>query len=820
MRPKIMHKFFLCLLFFYLFFLKIGNVYSQTKDIYINRISDFPVVDGILDDKIWENVEVADSFIQYQPYNGKKPTFETEVKIVYSDESIFIAAKMYDLSSDSIFSLLTQRDDLGQTDYFGVYFDPFNQGIISYGFFVTAAGVQTDIKLNIDTEDSNWDAVWKSDFKINEDSWTVEIQIPYSALRFPSENEQIWSVNFYRNIQRYREISTWNYIDETQSGRSGQSGKILGIENIDAPLRLSLFPYFSYYSQFEDKKFSGYQAIGGMDLKYGINESFTLDMMLIPDFGEVQSDENVLNLSAYETYYDEKRAFFTEGTEMFQKGEIFYSKRIGTTPQYYTSVENELLENETIRKNPLATQIINATKISGKTNSGLGIGFLNAMTSNTYAILEDTLNNSSRKFRTNPFTNYNVFVLDQSLKNNSYISLINTNVSIPQSKYYANVSAYDFKIAGKKNRYAIYSKAGVSNIFNPDDTLNTGFYYKVQLSKISGNFRFSALRKVLSEKYNPNDLGYLATNNQITNALSLSYTIYKPFWRILKLINSLSVTQTSLYLPYNYIGTQLYAQISITFKNHLSYGIREISEIGKTYDYFEPRIENKVFVNPPTNTIFTWISSDYRKKIAIDLNFGYYFSTDEIISLEGIWYTIAPRLRFSDKFLFVYNYSQQLDYNDFGYVYKIDEIDTVFFGKRNIRTLTNSVSAIYIFNNRSSIDFRLRHYWSTVDYTEYYTLEEDGTLKHFSRAYRYFTNSDINYNTFNIDLIYNLRFAPGSEFSLVWKNYLTTNENEIVTSYKQNLNNLYNLNNTNSLSLKIVYYMDYQYIKKNIKKLQ
>jgi len=798
---------------FLVLYVNIG-AFSQTETLKTERVAFSPVIDGNINDSVWENAEIATNFIQYQPYNGYLATFESEVKFIYDDEAIYISAKLYDSSPDSIYNLLSKRDEFGQSDYFGVYIDPFNEGLISYGFFVTAAGVQVDIKLNSDVEDKNWDAVWKSEVKINADYWTVEMQIPYSAIRFPTDNIQKWSVNYYRNIQRFREISTWKLIDPKISGRSSQAGIISGIENIDAPLRLSFFPYFSYYTQFRDNEISGYQAIGGMDLKLGLNESFTLDMMLIPDFGELQSDDNVLNLSPYETYYDEKRAFFTEGTEMFQKGDIFYSRRIGTKPQDYDNVKDNLRRFETIEDNPTETQIINAVKISGRTNKGLGLGFLNTVTSNTYATLYDTINGTSRKIQTHPYTNYNVLVADKTLKNNSYISLINTNVCIPFNKYYSNVTAFDAKLVEPSNNYAIFVKAGVSQIYNQDDSVNSGHFYLVKIAKISGNFRFSSAHKVLSDNYNPNDLGYLSQNNQIINSFAVNYNIYKPFWKMLNLYNSLSLTYTSLYLPKSYISADLNYTLNTTFTNHFSVMAKINYRPKETYDYFEPRVDNRFFITPPNKNFSLWLSSDYRRKIAFDVNAGYYFANNEDMFLNGGWYSVAPRLRLSDKLLFVYSFTNEFDLNSYGYVNKTENGDSIFFGERDIITYTNLLKATYIFNNKSSIDLKLRHYWTTVNYEEYFTLQQDGSLKELTRSYRFFKNSDINYNTFNIDLVYNLQFAPGSEFSIVWKNYITTSEDEIVTEYKQNLENLFEINHTNSLSMKLIYYLDYQYLKK------
>jgi len=288
-------------------------------------------VDGVLDEPIYQQVPPAKDFVQLQPYNGK-PSFQpTETWLFYDQTAIYVGAMLYDSSPDSIFNYLTERDDTGTSDYFGVYIDPYNQGQLAYGFFVTPAGVQIDIKAiknsDGDNESSDWNAVWDSKTRITDKGWIVEMRIPYSALRFSNKAGDAWGLNFFRNIRRYNSNNSWNFIDRNGSGFIYQEGALTGIKDIKPPVRLSLSPYLSTYFN-TGKNDDPFLYKGGLDLKYGLNESFTLDMMLIPDFGQVQSDDRQLNLTPYELYYNEKRQFFTEGMELFNRAWIFYSRRI------------------------------------------------------------------------------------------------------------------------------------------------------------------------------------------------------------------------------------------------------------------------------------------------------------------------------------------------------------------------------------------------------------------------------------------------------------------------------------------------------------
>lgn len=799
-----------------LLLLLISNIlYSQSKQINAVRTTTNPQVDAIIDEDLWKTIPTATDFVQYTPYNGASPSEKTEVKITYSNDAIYIAAICYDSNPQEIYKTLSDRDDFGQADYFGIYLDPYNKGLTAYGFFVTAAGVQVDIKLNENSEDKNWDAVWDSKVRITENGWIVEMKIPYSALRFPAKNEQEWSLNIYRNIQRMRETSTWNYIDNTKSGRTNQSGKLTNLKNIEAPVRLSFFPYLSSYGEKNTELINpGYSVIGGMDVKYGINESFTLDMMLVPDFGQVQSDDAVLNLSPYETYYNEKRAFFTEGMEIFNKGNIFYSRRIGRKPSGYSSVNDTLNEGEIILKNPQATQIINTTKFSGKTNSGLGIGVLNGMTLNTYAKIIDTISNETRKIKTEPFTNYNVIALDKALPFNSYISLTNTNMSVMGSNYLSDVTATEFRFRNKKNTYSIFGRGAVSQIYNNELDPEIGHLHRISFDKTSGNFRFGLTHKIVGNKYNPNDLGYLQNNNTMQNIASINYNIYKPFLYFLYLRNSISIYHTMLYEPLNYISTQIVFNSSTTLKNHLSLGSQISYTPDETYNYFEPRVEDRVFIEPSNQYISGWLSSDYRKDLAIDIVAGFYKANESELHQNGGWFTFSPRLRLSDKLLLVYSLNNKYDFNSYGFVEKTEDNDTIFFGERDIETLTNTLSADYIFNNKASLSLRVRHYWSVVDYEDYYTLQNDGTLKVLYQSYKYVKNNDINYNVFDIDLVYTWHFLPGSEFSLVYKKDITSNNENIVDDFYVNFDNMFHKNpHLNSISFKLVYYLDSQYRK-------
>jgi len=310
-------------------------------------------VDGLLDESFWTVADKAGDFIQRSPEPGGVPSQLTEVAVLYNDAYIYIGAWMYDDKPGGVLTELTSRDRGGNSDRFSIYFDTYNDDLNAYEFSVSAAGVQSDARISPGSFDRNWDAGWYSEVSITDEGWFVEIEIPLSVLRFPDIEEQYWGMNFSRTIRRNNETVYWDEINPKVSGFVNQFGNLSGIKGIKTPLRLSITPYVSTYINRHtnpDPNLSNTSTIfrGGLDLMYGINDAFTLNMMLIPDFGQVISDNDVLNLGPYEVYYEERRQFFTEGTELFNKAGVFYSRRIGGQPIGYDDVENQLEEGEEI----------------------------------------------------------------------------------------------------------------------------------------------------------------------------------------------------------------------------------------------------------------------------------------------------------------------------------------------------------------------------------------------------------------------------------------------------------------------------------------
>ncbi len=788
---------------------------AERKVLMADRSDRRPVIDGTMRDQAWQQANVAGGFHQYEPHNDRPATYDTRVRVLYDDNALYIAAMLYDQSPDSILRELGLRNsgnDLN-ADRFYVDINPFDDGIHGFRFQVSASGVQTDANMSGSGRhgDLNWNAVWISEVGITDDGWIVEMEIPYSALRFPRGDIQEWGINFWREIRRTRETSSWNYVNRSVGDDLAYMGQLNGINEVSPPPRLSFYPYLSNYIEKNgfDRGWAN-SFNGGMDLKYGISPAFTMDVTLVPDFGQVQSDAKVLNLTPFEVRYDENRQFFTEGTELFDKGELFYSRRIGERPVSYHRAYSEREAHEIVSDNPLETRMINATKISGRTGGGLGIGLFNAMTAASKATLADTLTGLTREVTTQPFTNYNLVVFDQSLRNNSYLSLINTNVAGSDKGYTANVTGTEFRFANRTNEYRVSGSGALSQQYYSDEDNSYGFKYDLQAGKTGGTWRYYYTRNVLSNKYDQNDMGFLLRNNQVNDGFTISHHIFDPFWRFWMLTNSFTYTYSRLFEPSRSTGTELSHHLMVMFDTRFHISLRTAYMPRGERDFYEPRVQGRYYRTDEQLNLRMTYSSDYRKRVFVDGRFHYDLQ-QSAEQKETRGFMIQPTIRVNDRLNMSYGFEFSERINDIGYV-SHSSPDSVFFGRRQSPTVINTFRSTYIFSNDLSLDFNLRHYWSEVDYDgQYYLLQPNGTLDPMQKDLK---TPGINYNAFTIDMLLTWHFAPGSQMTIAWKNVIDHRENILRQDYLDNLQQMFTHPQINSLSLRILYYIDFQTVQR------
>ena len=794
---------------------------SSTKFLYASRITSPPDIDGSLNEDVWQKTRCgAMDFVQRSPNPGGLPSVPTEVKILYDDDAIYVGAFLYDISADSIMREYSQRDDFGFSDVFGVYFDTYEDGINAFEFLVTAAGVQIDRRWTANGRDESWNAAWLSEVRRVGTDWFVEIQIPMSALRFPKTPIQQWGVNFRRSIRRNNELNYWNEIDPEANGFVNQFGRLDGITNIKSPLRLSVSPYVStYYDRYsgdpENPASTNTRFNGGMDLRYGINDAFTLDMILVPDFGQVVSDNRVLNLSPFEVKFSENRQFFKEGTDLFEKGDFFYSRRIGGKPLRYDQVEDQLANGEEVVANPQESSLINATKVSGRTASGFGVGVFNALTGTMQARVVNSETGEGRQIVTSPLTNYSVIALDQSLKNNSYVSFVNTNVLRQGEFYDANLTGTVFKLSNRGNRFTVSGRGAVSQKYGFEDSHEYGYTSSLSLAKTSGNLRASITNYIESDTYDPNDLGYLRANNEVRTSANVGYNIYRPFWRLLNLYSDIYASYSRLYSPSTYTRTNLSASVNGTFRSFNSMRLTYEISPTKEYDYFEPRVDGRYVVFPSYYSLGMSFNTDGRNRLAVGTYVGY---TDyDFQDQRRLRFSVSPRFRVNNRLSFSASTSYNARLSDVGFAEKQEVAQDeyrIIFGRRNIKTISNILNTKYTFTNKMGLSFRMRHYWSEAAYQEFYNLSDQGTYL----SSKYQGNENRNYNAFNVDMVYRYTFAPASEVSVVWKNSIINDADQLRDGYFANVNTMLDAPKSNSISVRILYFIDYSTMVKRLRR--
>jgi len=786
-------------------------------------------IDGIIDDAAWKDAPAALDYTEFRPTPFKKEdsAIRTEVYMLYDNEGIYISGYCHERTRDSIAAELTGRDGFGTNDYIGVIFDTYNDKINGFEYFVTPYGEQWDAKMssgsNGNDEDFSWNSVWKSAAIMHKDGWTFEMFIPFSAIRFSKKTVQDWGMNITRRRRKTEQQVTWNPIDVNVNGFLTQEGYWTGLENIKPPLRLQFYPYVSYYvnhypfeKQGINEKDWSSSFNGGMDLKYGINQAITLDMTLIPDFGQVQSDNQILNLTPFEVKFNEYRPFFTEGTELFNKGNFFYSRRVGGTPLHFYEVKGMLSPNERIIKNPTETKLLNATKISGRLQGGLGIGFFNAITNAQYATIGDDVG-KERQVETSPLTNYNILVLDQTLKHNSSVTLVNTSVIRNGKDYDANVTAGLFSLYDKSNTWNVGGKVATSNLFySSPSKIVTGYGHQVYFGKASGRFSFNLNQDLADEKFTINDLGYFTNPNYLNHYVYAGYRWTKPTHWYNNIYLNFNASYSRMFRPTHYQNANINANVNGQLKNLLRTGISFGYE-PEPYNFYEPRVPGRVFKGWSDWFINGWLETNSAKKYWFFTQFMYVdrnmFDSKRYMLFFEETFRINPKLSIGNSI----NLEPQNDNTGFA---TIDAVtNDIIFGRRDIRTVENTINVKYSFRKKMVLTARIRHYWSQVEYDEMFTLMQDGGLQKTS----YVGNVNQNYNDFFINALFTWEFAPGSFINLSWKN----NAQDFFTrpfggaegdNYFQNFDRTMSAPQNNNFSMKVIYFLDYLQIKNRKKK--
>lgn len=544
------------------------------------RAAELPRIDGRLDDDVWSEAPVARDFVQYRPDPGRPASERTEVRVLYTDDAVYIGARMFDGDPGGIIRRLARRDEEVTTDAFHVAIDSYFDHRTAFRFSVSVAGVQSDGLLFSDTEeDSEWDAVWESATRTDASGWTAELRIPFSQLRFTASardgGSSTWGINFRREIARLEESSVWSPLPEDGSRVVSAFGTLRNLEDIRPRRNLEIRPYVLSSAArapgtADDPFYSATalrQTVGG-DLKYGITDNLTLNLTVNPDFGQVEADPSVVNLTAFETFFPEKRPFFQEGADIFDfaigapddenNESLFYSRRVGRAPQGFVTDPSDY------QQVPEATRILGAAKLSGKTAGGWSVGLLNALTSSEMARFS-TPGGALGEQLVEPVTNYAVGRVIRDFRDGeSAVGLIATATNrrldaggalafladeaytggidfrhrFGNGNYEINGHVIGSTVSGSPEAIERIQRSSVRYLQRPDSehvgldptrTRLSGSTSTISFSKVGGgNWRYGLFGENRSPGFESNDLGFQQNADYRVGAAWVSYQQFRP----------------------------------------------------------------------------------------------------------------------------------------------------------------------------------------------------------------------------------------------------------------------------------------------------
>jgi hypothetical protein len=535
-----------------------------------------PAIDGRLDDPTWRDAQPASGFRQVSPQDGADPSQRTEVWVAYDAGALYIAARLFETDPSNIVGRLGRRDGETSSDLFTVVIDSYHDHQTAFRFRVNPAGVREDAVLANDRDDADatWDPVWDVATHTDSVGWTVEMRIPLSQLRFANRATPVWGINFTRYRFRQGELDRWSWTPNTEQGFASNFGHLLGLENLAAPRRTDLLPYVVTRSEhvegvdpanpFTDGSTQG--VSGGLDLKYGLTSNVTIDATMNPDFGQVEADPAVVNLTAFETFFEERRPFFIEGANIFRFGQggggfifgapqLFYSRRVGRSPS------RQIDEPGGYVHAPEATTILGAAKVTGQ-SGGWQLGLLDAVTAREHARVQDAAG-EQRAETVEPFSNYTVGSLRRNLRGGaSGIGFVGTSVvrqidepALDFLRSSAFTGGVDFFHRFGRNQFLIngtlsgtaafgdpvsmtltqrsptrYYQRPDQRYMNVDTTATslTGYAASLSAGRVAGHWTYATDLYAYSPGFEVNDLGFETTTDRIFTGVRVSRRWLEP----------------------------------------------------------------------------------------------------------------------------------------------------------------------------------------------------------------------------------------------------------------------------------------------------
>jgi hypothetical protein len=808
-----------------------GVAGTSSKKIHAVRVASSISIDGVLEESDWKNAETLSDFQQYDPVESADPTEKTDVKVLFDDNALYVGVVCHDSDPGGIVRQLTRRDRTTQSDRFSVTIDSYHDHQTAFLFSGSVSNVQTDGVLSNDgrSYDIQWDAVWEFRSHISSDGWSGEFRIPFSALRFAaSDSGYEWGINFRRYIARKNETDEWVMLPRSETPPGVLSsvstmGNLVGLERIQPPLHLEVVPYTvlkeSYLSQ--PKPFPLQQKFSpniGADIKYGVTNNFTLDLAVNPDFGQVEVDQAVLNLSVFETYYPEKRPFFLEGSQLFAFGtmfdnsqmRLFYSRRVGKHPE---APYGYPLSGYNFDDAPQTTRILGAGKFSGRTNSGLSIGALSAFTSEEDGVQVDYNGNRLPAIILEPKATYNVFRVKQDFADNSYIGMIATNLFRDTYRPIQN-GGIDWNLRLDDGNYAI--DGYLSGCINPTfpDERTTGGAGKIGLGKLQGEHWLAfSLYDFSTRNYNIDEIGYYSQPREHGGFTQVAYkenfapspirryvvnleTDYRWNWDGISTLHLLEFNPA--------FELENFWNVAIDYKHRLAaYDDENSGIIGL---YRRPAMEDLDFQ----------MQTDVRQPVSLFFDSHYYGTTkgkcSYINSLTLTWRP-ATWMEYSPGLTVVRTRNEETWVIP---IYTLDnQLNPQFnlFGDRDWNEFDFNLRGTITFTTDLSLQFFTQLLLANGMYSNFRKLVGpesfilydylNDTLR--NAAVKFYGNPNFNEMTINANIVLRWEYMPGSTFYLVWTQARYGNNGLYANNFTTNFADAFRLPMDNVILAKFSY---------------
>ncbi len=830
-----------------------------------------PAIDGNLDDNCWKQGYWAGNYKQWMPKEGAQPTKETNFKILYDSENIYVAIRAFD-DPEKVDHQRGRRDYF-RGDIVGVCFDSYHDNRTGFEFDLTAAGSKIDLILLNKGFDTNWDPVWYGKVGQNDTCWTAEMKIPLSQLRFAQKENHVWGLHAWRWINRNHEEDQWNLIPRDNPGLLYSIGELHGISGIEKKRRIEFLPYilgkvYTYEKENENPFDDGYKLNGsiGLDGKIGISSNFTLDYTINPDFGQVEADPAQLNLTAYETFFDEKRPFFLEGKNIFDfdfgHDALFYSRRIGSSPTYSPD-----LNDDEFTDIPENTSIIGAAKVSGKNSNGLSIGVLEALTAREKVTIKST--DEKRKETVEPLSNYFVARLQKDInKSNTIIGGIITGTNRNIKNDYLNFmdkNAYtgglDIKHHWREKTYYIDAKFVFSNVIGsaeaitglqeasaryyqrPDadykslDSTSTalnGYGTRLAVGKGSnGRWRFEESLYLKSPGLELNDLGFQHKADYILHASEVGYEYDEP----VSIFRSFSIwagQENSFNFGATHQGSVVWGNLRAMFANKWGAHARLI----RVFDSFDADLLRG---GPKVRIGGFWCNNygfytDASKKLSFRFNYHFHLYDDKKSKEDDFYPSITYRISNTIQISTDFQYSISKDILQY---VPLDEYFTdekpYLLARLQRKTTGLTLRTDFTITPEFTIQYYANAYLSSGQYTNYkevinpdadnyddlYTLLLDEQISYDTENDMFmvnnqgetdheyqFENPDFNYQQFRSNLVARWEVKPGSVLYLVWTNGKKQRETTNNYSLQHGVKQLFEIYPENVFLIKFSYWLN------------